>query len=156
LPATPNSTTDPDIFDEDQVETGSVEQFSIKTTPTSSIFNPDWTRSKHPAQLRLDCLLDKFYDWTFEYGEIQTWVTAISSTYDKASASGSHADILLWRVETQERVVEGRRLLCELKELFDGLNCSGLDISDLWSQAFELITEIQSAVSCVSTILMCR
>jgi len=124
--------------------------------PASSIFDPDWARSKHPAQLKLDHLLDEFYDWTFEYGAIHTWVATITLAFDKASALGRPGDVRLWRVETQEKVVEGKRLLGELKELFNGISCSGqTDTSGIWSQAFELTTEIQSAVSCVSTMLVC-
>jgi hypothetical protein len=51
--------------------------------------------------------------------------------------------------------VEGTRLLCELKVLFCGVACPApMVLSDIWSQAFELITEIQSAVSCVRTLLI--
>lgn len=97
----------------------------------------------------------EFYAWVDEYGPIGMWAENISAGFDDARESVNPGELWRWRAGVQERLVEGKRLLCELKVLFVGSTHADLEgLSVAGSQVFELTTEIQSAISCVYTMLI--
>jgi hypothetical protein len=106
-------------------------------------------------QLVINTLQMEFYAWVDEYGPIGMWAENISVEFEDARTSINPGELRRWRASIQERLVEGKRLLCELKAIFVGsTHADSAGLSIIGSQVFELTTEIQSAISCVYTMLI--